>query len=67
LREPRAYLSSIARGLMIVMFAQHLANLLPLWGRSIGTGNPGMSFFNRGGAPLTVDPLMLGSPAPIAV
>lgn len=40
-----------------LMFAQHLANLLPLWGRSIGTGNPGMSFFNRGGAPLTVDPL----------
>jgi hypothetical protein len=32
-------------------------NLLPLWGRSIGTGNPGITLFNRGGAPLSFDPL----------
>lgn len=38
-------------------FAQHIANLAPVWGRSIGTGNPGMSFFNRGGSPVTFDPL----------
>lgn len=40
-----------------LMFAQHLANLFPLWGRSTGTGNPGVYFFNRGGAPLCFDPL----------
>jgi conjugative transfer ATPase, PFL_4706 family len=40
-----------------MMFAQHIANLSPVWGRSIGTGNPGLSFFNRGGAPLTFDML----------
>ncbi|WP_437884530.1 conjugative transfer ATPase [Pseudomonas sp. LRF_L74] len=40
-----------------LMFAQHLANLLPVWGRSIGTGNPGITFFNRGGSPLSFDPL----------
>lgn len=40
-------------------FVQHLANLLPLYGRSVGTGNPGMLFFNRGGEPLMVDPLNL--------
>lgn len=39
------------------MFAQHIANLSPVWGRSIGTGNPGFSFFNRGGSPVTFDPL----------
>jgi conjugative transfer ATPase len=38
-------------------YAQHLTNLAPVWGRSVGTGNPGLSFFNRGGAPLTLDPL----------
>lgn len=27
-----------------LLFAQHVANLLPLWGRSIGTGNPGITF-----------------------
>ncbi len=40
-----------------LLFAQHVANLLPLWGRSVGTGNPGITFFNRGGAPLSFDPL----------
>lgn len=40
-----------------LLFAQHLANLAPLWGRATGTGHPGISFFNRGGEPLTFDPL----------
>lgn len=40
-----------------LMFAQHVANLAPVWGRSQGTGNPGITFFNRGGGPITVDPL----------
>lgn len=40
-----------------LMFAQHVANLAPVWGRSTGTGHPGLTLFNRGGAPLTVDPL----------
>jgi conjugative transfer ATPase len=40
-----------------LLFAQHLANLAPLWGRATGTGHPGISFFNRGGEPLSFDPL----------
>ena len=32
-----------------LMFAQHLANLVPVWGRSTGTGHPGITLFNRGG------------------
>lgn len=40
-----------------LMFAQHGANLAPVWGRSQGTGHPGITFFNRGGAPITFDPL----------
>ena len=39
------------------VYAQHVASLSPLFGRSEGTGNPGISFFNRGGAPLCFDPL----------
>lgn len=39
------------------LFAQHIANLVPLWGRSVGTGHPCISFFNRGGSPVTFDPL----------
>lgn len=38
-------------------WVQHLAGLLPVTGREIGTGHPGISFFNRGGDTLTVDPL----------
>ena len=38
-------------------WVQHAANVWPLFGRSTGTGNPGLSFFNRGGEPLTFDPL----------
>jgi conjugative transfer ATPase len=40
-----------------LMFAQHIANLAPVWGRSQGTGHPGITFFNRGGGPITIDPL----------
>ncbi|KKY55325.1 conjugal transfer protein [Pseudomonas amygdali pv. tabaci str. ATCC 11528] len=39
-----------------MMLAQHVANLCPVWGRSSGTGHPGITLFNRGGAPLTFDP-----------
>ena len=40
-----------------LVFSSDLANLLPFYGRSKGTGNPGLVFFNRGGEPLTFDPL----------
>lgn len=40
-----------------LMFAQHAANLAPTWGRSTGTGHPGITFFNRGGGTVTFDPL----------
>ncbi|MAC35362.1 conjugative transfer ATPase [Parahaliea mediterranea] len=40
-----------------MMFAQHAANLSPLWGRNQGTGHPGITFFNRGGGTITFDPL----------
>ena len=38
-------------------WVQHAANVWPLFGRSTGTGHPGLSFFNRGGEPLAFDPL----------
>ena len=38
-------------------WVQHIANLSPFFGRSVGTGHPGIVQFNRGGEPLTVDPL----------
>lgn len=40
-----------------LMFAQHVANLTPVWGRSQGTGHPGITFFNCGGVTVTFDPL----------
>lgn len=40
-----------------LIFSSDLAKMLPLYGRSRGTGNPGFVFFNRGAEPLTVDPL----------
>ena len=40
-----------------LMFAQHAANLAPVWGRNQGTGHPGSTFFNRGGGTVTFDPL----------
>ena len=38
-------------------FVQHIAGLLPVYGRETGTGHPGICYFNRGGAPLCFDPL----------
>jgi conjugative transfer ATPase len=38
-------------------FSHHIANLSPLFGRSTGTGHPGLVFYNRGGEPLLFDPL----------
>ncbi|WP_105903607.1 conjugative transfer ATPase [Vibrio gangliei] len=38
-------------------WAQHVANLSYAYGRDEGTGNPNFAWFNRGGSPLTVDPL----------
>ena len=38
-------------------FSSHVARLLPIFGRERGTGNPGLTFFNRGGETLTLDPL----------
>ena len=40
-----------------LVFSSHAANLLPVYGRSRGTGHPGLIFFNRGAEPLTFDPL----------
>lgn len=40
-----------------LVFSQHAANLLPLYGRSRGTGHPGLVFYNRGAEPLVFDPL----------
>ena len=39
------------------MFGSHLTSLLPVYGRSRGTGHPGQLFWNRGGEPLSFDPL----------
>lgn len=38
-----------------VIYSHHLANLIPLYGRSVGTGNPGVVSFNRGGEPVLYD------------
>ena len=40
-----------------LVFSRHTANLLPFYGRSRGTGHPGLVFFNRGAEPLVFDPL----------
>ncbi|MCU7870805.1 MAG: conjugative transfer ATPase [Candidatus Thiodiazotropha sp. (ex Lucinoma borealis)] len=40
-----------------LVFSSHTANLLPLYGRSKGTGHSGLVFFNRGAEPLVFDPL----------
>lgn len=39
-----------------LFFAQHVANLLPTWGRNRGTGHPGITLFSRGGETVTLDP-----------
>ncbi|MDX5299264.1 MAG: TraC family protein, partial [Gammaproteobacteria bacterium] len=38
-------------------FSYDLAGMVPFYGRSRGTGNPGFLFFNRGGEDMTFDPL----------
>ena len=40
-----------------LVFASHIAALLPVYGRSRGTGHPGFWLWNRGGEPVFVDPL----------
>lgn len=40
-----------------LIFSRHIANLLPVYGRSRGTGHPGLVFYNRGAEPLVFDPL----------
>ncbi len=40
-----------------LMFSSDVAKLLPVYGRSRGSGHPGFVFFNRGGEPFTFDPL----------
>ncbi|MEO0436608.1 MAG: conjugative transfer ATPase [Pseudomonadota bacterium] len=44
------------RGAQITV-VQHIANLSCFFGRSRGTGNPGITMFNRGGEPMFFDPL----------
>ena len=39
------------------IFISQVAKLVPFYGRSRGTGNPGFVVFNRGGEPLSFDPL----------
>ena len=56
---PMAYdphLDKLSRRSRLV-FSRHTANLLPIYGRSRGTGHPGLVFFNRGAEPLVFDPL----------
>jgi conjugative transfer ATPase len=56
---PMAYdvrLDRVSRRSRLV-FSSHIANLVPLYGRSRGTGHPGLVFFNRGAEPLVFDPL----------
>jgi conjugative transfer ATPase len=56
---PMAYdasLDRVSRRSRLV-FARHTASLLPLYGRTRGSGHPGLVFFNRGAEPLVFDPL----------
>lgn len=48
--------SRLRKGLI---YAQHAANLVPIYGRAQGSGNPGILFYNRGGETFTADPLSL--------
>ena len=38
-------------------YSSHIARMLPVYGRSTGTGYPGCILFNRGAEPLVFDPL----------
>ena len=40
-----------------LQYADEIAKLLPLSGRSTGTGKPCLNFFNRGAEPLVFDPI----------
>ena len=40
-----------------LQYAEEIAKLLPLSGRSTGTGKPCLNFFNRGAEPLVFDPI----------
>ena len=40
-----------------LMFTSDIAALLPVYGRSRGTGHSGFKFFNRGAEPLVFDPM----------
>ncbi len=44
------------RGAQITL-AQHITNMSCCFGRTRGTGNPGIAMFNRGGEPIFIDPL----------
>jgi len=46
-----------------IIYSHHLANILPLYGRSRGTGNPGTVSYNRGGEPVLFDPMKPGDRA----
>lgn len=52
--KPELDQCKVRRGLI---YAQHAANLVPIFGRAQGSGNPGLLFFNRGGETLAADPL----------
>ncbi|MBK1734907.1 conjugative transfer ATPase [Halorhodospira abdelmalekii] len=39
------------------VYADHVTALAPFYGRTRGTGHPGMLFYNRGAEPLVFDPL----------
>ncbi len=40
-----------------IIYTNHLANVLPFYGRSTGTGHPGIVNYNRGGEDFCCDPL----------
>ena len=42
------------------VYTNHLSALAPIFGRGVGTGNPGIVNFNRGAEPFTFDPLYPG-------
>jgi len=46
-----------------IIYTHHLANILPFYGRGIGTGNPCIVAFNRGGETFSCDPLLQGDRA----
>lgn len=47
----------LARQRAKVAFSSNIASMLPFYGRSRGTGNAGVLYWNRSGEPLMADPL----------